>query len=94
MTVTFAQERPRLQVRLAAFRNLFLAMHILMSGICGFVGRTLAVRLRESSQDLKISGFDNFVRPGSELNRLTLRRVGIAARHADLQNASDIERVA
>jgi len=66
-------------------------MHILMSGICGFVGSTLALRLCESSQDLKISGFDNLVRPGSELNRLTLRRVGIAARHADLRNASDID---
>jgi CDP-paratose 2-epimerase len=66
-------------------------MHILLSGICGFVGSTLALRLRESSQDLKISGFDNFVRPGSELNRLTLRRVGIAARHANLRNASDID---
>jgi CDP-paratose 2-epimerase len=66
-------------------------MHILLSGICGFVGSTLALRLSETCHELKISGFDNFVRPGSELNRSTLRRVGIAVRHADLRNASDVD---
>jgi CDP-paratose 2-epimerase len=66
-------------------------MRILISGICGFVGSTLALRLRETSERAEIFGFDNFIRPGSELNRLTLRRAGIAVHHTDLRNVSDIE---
>jgi CDP-paratose 2-epimerase len=65
-------------------------MKILISGICGFAGSTIALRLRETS-DEEVLGFDNFVRPGSELNRLALRRAGIDVRHADLRSASDIE---
>ena len=66
-------------------------MKILISGICGFVGSTIARRLCVSSEKPEIFGFDNFVRPGSELNRLPLRRARIEVRHADLRNASDIE---
>jgi CDP-paratose 2-epimerase len=66
-------------------------MQILISGICGFVGSNLAVRLRETSKNVEIFGFDNFIRPGSELNRLSLRRAGIAVRHTDLRNAGDME---
>ena len=66
-------------------------MRILITGICGFVGSTIARRLRETSEKLEIFGFDNFVRPGSELNRRPLRHVGIEVHHADLRNASDIE---
>jgi CDP-paratose 2-epimerase len=65
-------------------------MRVLISGICGFVGSTLALRLREES-DEEIFGFDNFIRPGSELNRLALRRTGAEVRHVDLRSASDIE---
>jgi nucleoside-diphosphate-sugar epimerase len=42
-------------------------MKILISRICGFVGSTLAAALREADPALKVAGFDNFVRPGSEL---------------------------
>jgi CDP-paratose 2-epimerase len=66
-------------------------MRILITGICGFVGSTIAMRLRETSEKLEIFGFDNFVRPGSELNRLPLRHAGIDVRHADLRSRSDIE---
>lgn len=66
-------------------------MRILISGICGFVGSTLALRLRESLTDAVISGFDNFIRPGSEQNRLTLGRKGIRISHADLRLASDVD---
>jgi CDP-paratose 2-epimerase len=69
-------------------------MRILISGICGFVGSTIALRLRETSDKAKIFGFDNFVRPGSELNRPRLRKAGIDVVHADLRNASDIETLA
>ena len=66
-------------------------MRILISGICGFVGSTIALRLRASSDNPEIFGFDNFIRPGSELNRLTLRRAGIGVRHVDQRNPSDID---
>ena len=66
-------------------------MRILISGICGFVGSTIALRLREISEGSEIFGCDNLIRPGSELNRLALRRAGVEVRHADLRNTSDIE---
>jgi CDP-paratose 2-epimerase len=66
-------------------------MRILITGICGFVGSTIAMGLRETSEKSEVFGFDNFVRPGSELNRLRLRHAGIEVGHADLRNRSDIE---
>src|ERR1700737_892246 len=66
-------------------------MRILISGICGFVGSTVALGLRETSDKAEIFGFDNFSRPGSELNRLQLRNAKIEVRHADLRNASDLD---
>lgn len=65
-------------------------MKLLISGICGFVGSTLAAGLREADSSLEICGFDNFIRPGSETNRLRLRELGIAVRHADVRSASDM----
>jgi CDP-paratose 2-epimerase len=64
-------------------------MKILISGICGFVGSTIAARLKESVAAAEISGFDNFIRPGSELNRLALKRLGIRVLHGDVRSASD-----
>ena len=66
-------------------------MRILITGICGFVGSTLAGCIRENFEGAEIFGFDNFVRPGSEVNRLALRDIGINVWHADLRSASDIE---
>jgi CDP-paratose 2-epimerase len=66
-------------------------MRVLITGICGFVGSTLAIGLRESVENLEIFGVDNFVRPGSEVNRRPLRDRKIGVHHADLRNASDIE---
>jgi CDP-paratose 2-epimerase len=64
---------------------------ILISGICGFVGSTIALRLRELEAGVKIFGFDNFSRPGSELNRLVLKRHGIVVRHSDVRSATDVD---
>jgi CDP-paratose 2-epimerase len=64
---------------------------ILISGICGFVGSTIALRLRQMEAGMDIAGFDNFSRPGSELNRLVLKRHGIVVRHADVRSATDVE---
>lgn len=66
-------------------------MRILISGICGFVGSTVARFLREGSPDFEIFGFDNFLRPGSESNRMALGSLGIRVFHGDLRCPSDIE---
>lgn len=65
-------------------------MKILISGICGFVGSTIAVRLKESTAGAEVFGFDNFIRPGSELNRLELKRAGIRVQHVDIRSATDM----
>ena len=66
-------------------------MRILISGICGFVGSTLARRLVETGRGYQVSGFDNFIRPGSETNRAELKRLGVKLFHGDLRVASDLE---
>jgi CDP-paratose 2-epimerase len=66
-------------------------MKILISGICGFAGSTIATTLRATDSTLEISGFDNFIRPGSESNRRKLQDLGIKVWHADLRVTSDIE---
>jgi CDP-paratose 2-epimerase len=66
-------------------------MRILISGICGFVGSTLARRLVEAGRGHQICGFDNFIRPGSETNRAELKRLGVKLFHGDLRAASDLE---
>ncbi|HXA13582.1 MAG TPA: NAD-dependent epimerase/dehydratase family protein [Opitutaceae bacterium] len=64
-------------------------MRILLSGACGFVGSILARALTESGH--QVFGFDNFSRPGSETNRLELKKLGLKIFHADLRSASDLE---
>lgn len=66
-------------------------MKILITGICGFVGNTLARALLESSENLQITGVDNFIRPGSELNRRELLKQGVKIIHADVRSATDFE---
>jgi CDP-paratose 2-epimerase len=66
-------------------------MRILISGICGFVGSTLARAFAESDSGHQLFGFDNFIRPGSETNRAELKRRGVKLFHGDLRAASDLE---
>ena len=66
-------------------------MKLFVTGICGFVGSSLATWFREHQPSFKISGIDNFVRPGSETNRSILRSRGISVQHGDVRNASDFE---
>jgi CDP-paratose 2-epimerase len=66
-------------------------MRILITGVCGFVGSTIARALAESGAGHELSGFDNFIRPGSEANRRELRRLGVKLHHADLRAASDVD---
>ena len=66
-------------------------MKLFVTGICGFVGCSLATWFQEHRPSFKISGIDNFVRPGSETNRSILRSRGITVQHGDVRNASDFE---
>jgi CDP-paratose 2-epimerase len=66
-------------------------MKILITGICGFVGSSLARRLREQRADTEIIGIDNLIRPGTEKNRRWLRQIGCRVFHGDVRIASDFE---
>jgi CDP-paratose 2-epimerase len=66
-------------------------MKILITGICGFVGSTLTRALLASAENLQVTGVDNFIRPGSELNRRELAKLGVKIIHADVRNAADFE---
>ena len=66
-------------------------MKILITGICGFVGSTVAAELLNQAPRLELIGLDNLVRPGSELNRQGWRQRGVRLLHGDIRNASDLE---
>src|ERR1041385_6230339 len=66
-------------------------MKLLITGICGFTGSTLARTFRQHFPDWTISGIDNLSRPGSELNRASLGTFGVTVSHGDLRNACDLE---
>jgi len=66
-------------------------MKVLISGICGFVGSHLARHLLESFENISIIGIDNLARPGSETNRIALKRLGVELRHGDIRMASDMD---
>ena len=66
-------------------------MKILITGICGFVGSTLAKAWLAAEPGVSICGIDNFIRPGSEENRRDLQQLGIRLFHGDIRMASDFE---
>src|SRR3954470_7138460 len=68
-------------------------MRILVSGICGFVGSSIANGLLANVSSRELIGIDNLSRGGSQVNLEPLRKRGIGVRHADLRCASDLESV-
>ncbi len=66
-------------------------MRILITGICGFAGSTIARALLASREGLELHGLDNFIRPGSATNVDPLRRLGVNLTHGDIRAASDFE---
>ena len=66
-------------------------MRILITGVCGFVGSTLAHAWTETGSGHELLGLDNFSRPGSETNRAELKRRGVKLFHGDLRVSSDLE---
>lgn len=66
-------------------------MRILITGVCGFAGGAIAESLLARREGLRIAGIDNLMRPGSELNRMRLRSMGVEVTHGDIRCASDCE---
>lgn len=66
-------------------------MKVLITGICGFVGSSLAVSWLQAEPGLVIYGMDNLIRPGSEENRRSLSALGVKLYHGDLRCPSDFE---
>ncbi|MCF3652121.1 NAD-dependent epimerase/dehydratase family protein [Synoicihabitans lomoniglobus] len=68
-------------------------MKILITGICGFVGSTIARELHATDSSHTLIGLDNFIRPGSETNRAELKAMGVQLLHGDIRSPSDLEAV-
>jgi len=66
-------------------------MQILITGICGFVGSTLARAFKQHSPNYQIFGIDNFSRSGSWINKDPLLKLGVQIYHGDIRSASDID---
>lgn len=66
-------------------------MRMLITGVCGFVGSTLALYWREHHPDWQLIGIDNLIRPGSDRNRAALVQAGVTVLHGDIRVASDFE---
>jgi CDP-paratose 2-epimerase len=66
-------------------------MKVLITGICGFVGSTIALEFIRQTPEIQIIGLDNLVRPGSERNRGTWKSHGVRLFHGDIRNPSDLE---
>lgn len=69
-------------------------MKILISGICGFVGSTVARSLLDAEPGITVVGIDNLSRPGSQTNIEPLRALGVKIVHGDVRLASDLESIA
>lgn len=65
-------------------------MRVLITGICGFAGSTVARGLLESGAGMELYGIENFSRPGSELNRRELPGRGVKLFHGDVRVPSDV----
>jgi CDP-paratose 2-epimerase len=65
-------------------------MRILITGVCGFVGSTLAECLIERVEGIRVAGMDNLTRPGVETNRMRMESLGVEFIHGDLRSASDV----
>lgn len=66
-------------------------MRILITGICGFVGSTLARALLAERPGLELHGIDNLGREGAHLNLAPLRALGVVIVHGDLRLSSDLD---
>ena len=65
--------------------------NILITGICGFTGSTLAKTLVEEGYE--VCGLDNFLREGSRGNVEPLKKLGIRVVEGDIRNEADLAKM-
>lgn len=74
------------------FRNSQLAtLLLLITGICGFVGSTIAMAWRNAYPGDTLIGIDNLSRSGAWVNREKLQKAGVKVVHGDIRCASDLD---
>lgn len=67
-------------------------MRILITGVCGFAGSTLALALRKAHPDWDLVGIDNLSRSGSWLNRPRLEKeAGVRLFIGDIRAQTDVD---
>lgn len=66
-------------------------MNVLITGISGFCGYSICLRILQYFPNFKIFGIDNLSRPGSEKNVASLNSLGVKFVRADIRNHSDID---
>jgi len=66
-------------------------MKILITGVCGYLGTALMHHWKEAGSNHTFYGIDNLSRPGSEANRLPLKKLGVKLIHGDLRVQSDFD---
>ncbi len=64
--------------------------HILITGGAGFVGSNLALLLKRSFANVRVTALDNLKRRGGELNLSRLDASGIGFIHGDVRNPEDL----
>ena len=66
-------------------------MRILITGVCGFTGSTLARELAKEGNE--VCGLDNFLREGSRGNVEPLKKLGIRVEEGDIRNEADLAKM-
>jgi len=64
---------------------------ILVTGGAGFVGSTLAIRLKTDDPSILVTGIDNLRRRGSEFNVRRLKEHDVHFIHGDIRQPADLE---
>lgn len=66
-------------------------MKILITGICGFVGFSLAAFFRQQVEGVELVGLDNLSRRGSESNLGKLKELDCRFVHGDIRTKEDVD---
>ena len=66
-------------------------LRILITGVFGFAGSSIAKTLLQNHSNLQILGLDNLSRKGSELNIPAIKNLGVKLIRGDIRSQSDID---